>query len=170
MTIFNKLKGGGALPPRESIRNSLIAGLGGFCAIGLIAGLSSALETPLILGSFGASCVLVFGFPKVPFSQPRNVILGHFISSLIGLVFFSMFGAQWWSTALAIAFTIPAMLLTRTVHPPAGSNPVIVMLTQPSWAFLFTPTLIGALLLVFVAIIFNNIGQTRRYPEYWIGR
>jgi CBS-domain-containing membrane protein len=70
--------------------------------------------------------------------------------------------------ALALATAIAVMHLTRTVHPPAGSNPVIVMLTVPGWGFLFTPTLVGALILVLTALLFNNADRTAKYPRYWI--
>jgi CBS-domain-containing membrane protein len=160
------------LPPRESLTNVGAAFLGGFFAIAAVALATQALSVPLVLGSFGATCVLVFGFPKVAFSQPRNVIVGHLMSSSIGLAFLTVLGDSWWSAALALATAIAAMILTRTVHPPAGSNPVIVMFAHPhpAWAFALTPTLYGAVIIVVVAVIFNNIGATRRYPAYWIGR
>jgi CBS-domain-containing membrane protein len=170
MSGASKLSGGGMLPPRESLTNVAAAFVGGFCAIAVVALLTTALKVPLVLGSFGATCVLVFGFPKAPFSQPRNVIAGHLLSSCIGLVFLSLFGAQWWSMALALSTAIAVMLVTRTVHPPAGSNPVIVMLSHPTWAFALTPTLYGAALIVVVALIVNNVGALRRYPAYWIGK
>jgi len=162
-----KMRGGTALPPRANLRQVAIAWLGGCLAIGVVAYLAAVSHTALVLGSFGASCVLVFGFPESPFSQPRNVIAGHFIASLVGLVFLALFGAVWWSIALAVGTAIACMQLTRTVHPPAGSNPVIVMLTVPAWDFLLTPTLIGALLLVLVAVVFNNLPKDRTYPKYW---
>ena len=120
-----------------------------------------------MLGSFGASCVLVFGYPDVPFSQPRNVIAGHVISSLVGLVFFAAFGPHWWAVALAEGTAIALMMLTRTVHPPAGSNPVIVFLTQPTWGFILFPTLTGAMVLVVVALFYNNATRVAKYPKYW---
>lgn len=166
-TLKNKLRGGGALPARAKGTHIALSWLGGFLAIGVVGLLAAVSHSPLVLGSFGASCVLVFGFPDSPFSQPRNVIAGHVISSLVGLLFLNFLGNEWWSMALAAASAIAAMQLTRTVHPPAGSNPVIVMLTQPAWQFLLTPTLIGALLLVLVAVIFNNLPKGRRYPLYW---
>jgi len=169
MNLLTKLGGGGVLPPRDSLTNIARAWLGGFCAIAAVALLTTASHNPLVLGSFGATCVLVFGFPKVPFSQPRNVIAGHFLSSLIGLVFLNAFGSTWWSMGLAAGTAIAVMLLTRTVHPPAGSNPVIVMMSRPEWMFLLTPTLIGATVILVIALIINN-GNARRYPEYWIGR
>lgn len=169
MTSFiKKLKGdGAALPPLPSLKAVLLAWLGGFCAIALVAGIAESLEMMLVLGSFGASCVLLFGFPDAPFSQPRNTVAGHFLSSLVGLVFLMLFGPTWWSVALAVGTAIAVMMATRTVHPPAGSNPVIVYLIQPSWDFLLFPTLIGALLVAFVALIYNNLSRSERYPKYW---
>lgn len=166
--LFSKLRGdGAALPPKPTVKAAALAWLGGFLAIAVIAGMAVSLEAALVLGSFGASCVLVFGYPDVPFSQPRNVIGGHFLSSLIGLIFLTLCGPHWWSVALAVGTAIAVMMLTRTVHPPAGSNPVIVYLAQPAWSFLLTPTLAGALLLVVVALIYNNVTREARYPKYW---
>jgi CBS-domain-containing membrane protein len=168
MTLLAKLTGDGmALPARASRGSILFAGLGGFVAIAAVALLADYLSVALVLGSFGASCVLVFGYPDVPFSQPRNVIAGHVISSLVGLVCLSVFGAHWWAVALAVGLAIMLMMLTRTVHPPAGSNPVIVFLLQPDWHFLLFPTLMGALVLVAVALIYNNATRMAKYPKYW---
>lgn len=167
-TYISKMRGGGACPPRARARHIALSWLGGCIAIGVVAYMAAATNTMLILGSFGATCVLVFGFPESPFSQPRNVIAGHFLSSLVGLAFLTLFGAHWWSVALAAGTAIALMQITRTVHPPAGSNPVIVMLTAPAWSFLVTPTLIGAVILVVVAVLFNNIPKERNYPQYWM--
>ncbi|MDO9461605.1 MAG: HPP family protein [Alphaproteobacteria bacterium] len=164
----NKFRGdGAALPPRPGSKAIALAGLGGFIAIAVLALLTDYLSMALILGSFGASCVLVFGYPDAPFSQPRNVIGGHFISSLIGLTFLYFVGPQWWSVAMAVGVTIAVMMLTRTVHPPAGSNPVIVFLTAPAWDFLLFPSLAGALILALIGLIYNNATRTAKYPKYW---
>ena len=167
-TYFSKMRGGAVCPPRARARQIVISWLGGCVAIGVVAYIAAITNTTLMLGSFGATCVLVFGFPESPFSQPRNIVAGHLLSSLVGLVFLTLLGAHWWSVALAVGTAIALMQLTRTVHPPAGSNPVIVMLTAPTWSFLLTPTLIGAMLLVVVAVLFNNIPQDRTYPKYWL--
>lgn len=156
-----------ALPPKPSSQAIFLAWLGGVIAIAVIAGLFEGTAWPLVLGSFGASCVLVFGFPDVPFSQPRNVVAGHFLSSLSGLVFLSLFGPHWWSVALAVGTAIALMMTTRTVHPPAGSNPVIIYLLQPGWGFLLAPTLLGAVVLVLVTLLYNNATRQTRYPKYW---
>jgi CBS-domain-containing membrane protein len=169
MTAFlRKFKGDGAhLPPPATGKAVAFAWLGGFLAIASVAALADVLSVALVLGSFGASCVLVFGYPDVPFSQPRNVIAGHVISSLVGLTFLTALGPHWWSVALAVGTAIALMMLTRTVHPPAGSNPVIVFLAQPTWSFLLFPTLSGALILVAVALAYNNATRDARYPKYW---
>ena len=168
MSFFEKLKGDGApLPTKTSNKAIALAWLGGFLAIATVAALTDALSVALVLGSFGASCVLVFGYPDVPFSQPRNVIAGHFISSLVGLACLTFFGPHWWAVAIAVGTAIALMMLTRTVHPPAGSNPVIVFLMQPTWEFLIFPTLIGALILVAVALVYNNVTREGKYPKYW---
>lgn len=165
---IEKLRGDqAALPPKASGKAIFIAWLGGFITIAAIAGLFEGTSLPLLLGSFGASCVLVFGFPDVAFSQPRNVVFGHFISSLSGLVFLTLFGPHWWSVALAVGTAIALMMMTRTVHPPAGSNPVIIYLLQPGWEFLLAPTLLGAIILVLVTLIYNNTTRKARYPKYW---
>ncbi len=163
-----KLKGdGAALPARASCTTIGLAWLGGAIAMGAVAIFGDWLSLALVLGSFGASCVLIFGYPDVPFSQPRNVVFGHFLSSMAGLVFLTAFGGHWWSLALAVGTAIALMMVTRTVHPPAGSNPVIVFLTHPTWTFIWFPTLAGALLIVSIALIYNNAVRQARYPKYW---
>ena len=168
IAFLKKLKGDSAqLPPRPSNKSVALAWLGGVLAIAAVAALTDFLSVALVLGSFGASCVLVFGYPDVPFSQPRNVVAGHVISSLVGLIFLAVFGPHWWAVALAVGTAIALMMLTRTVHPPAGSNPVIVFLTQPAWGFLLFPTLVGALVVVAVALVYNNATRDAKYPKYW---
>ena len=166
--LREKIKGDGQpLPPVAAPRAIAMAALGGVLAIALVAGLSDAADTLFIIGSFGATCVLIFGFPDVPFSQPRNVVGGHFLSTLMGLIFLEIFDPHWWSVALAVGAAIAVMMATRTVHPPAGSNPVIVVLGAPDWDFLWFPTLFGAILVVAVALIYNNTTRDARYPKYW---
>ena len=168
MNLLKKLKENDAkLPLKHSIRAILVAWLGGFLAISVITLLSNTFSTALVLGSFGASCVLMFGFPDVPFSQPRNVIGGHFLSSLIGLICLTLFGATWWSVSIAVGTSIAMMMITRTTHPPAGSNPVIIYLIKPTWSFLLFPTLVGAIVLVVIAVIYNNLANEGKYPKYW---
>lgn len=155
------------LPPRPAWSAIALAWLGGFLAIAAVALLRQGLAQPFVLGSFGATCVLAFGYPDVPFSQPRNIVLGHTLSTATGLVFLSLFGPQWWALAAAAGTAIALMMATGTVHPPAGSNPVIVFLLQPGWGFLLLPTLLGAIVVTLVALFYNNAVRAGRYPRYW---
>ena len=149
------------------LRQILLAGLGGGTAL-LVIGLLAAISgMPLILGSLGASCVLVFGFPAGPFSQPRAVIGGHLLASAVGLAVLHLGGDGPIGLAIATGGATAAMMLLRVVHPPAGSNPVIIHLLHPSWGFII-PTLAGAVLIVVVALIFINATRTSRYPQYWL--
>jgi CBS-domain-containing membrane protein len=157
-----------ARPPRPTLEHVARSFAGGLVSIAALGILQRELGSPLILGSFGATCVLVFGYPDSPFSQPRNVVLGHLLSSTTGVAFVSMFGVTWWSTALALATSLALMQLTRTVHPPAGSNPIIAMLSQASWPFVVRPTLLGAVIVCLIAVVFHRVTAPREsYPKYW---
>lgn len=166
--FWRKWKGDGAQrPPRPGLRSILLGGAGGAIAIFLLHHAGQLSHWPMILGSFGASCVLVFGYPDLPFSQPRHVLLGHVLSSLVGLTCLHLLGPGPWAAALAVALAIMLMMALNVVHPPAGSNPVIVYLNQPGWGFLLTPTALGALLLLLVAMVYHNLTRKQAYPKYW---
>lgn len=165
---ISKLKGQvDTCPKRLPMWMIAIAWLGGAIATASVALVGDWTQAVMILGSFGASCLLIFAYPKSPFAQPRNVIGGHFVATLTGLVFLALFGVHWWSMAMAVGTAIALMLLLRVPHPPAGSNPLIVILGTVGWQFLLTPTLLGSTLLVLVALIYNNLGKGRQYPTYW---
>ena len=167
-TFVQRCRGaGGKRPPSAGVRAVLLGGLGGCLAIGALAALSSSLGLILLLGSFGASCVLMFGYPDAPFAQPANVIGGHVICTVIGLAALHWLGPQPWVLALAVGCSIAAMMATRTVHPPAGSNPVIVFLGHSGWGFLVFPVISGAFILVLIAWLYNNAVRKTPYPHYW---
>lgn len=151
----------------STFKDILFAFVGSFIAIIIIGYLTKNYNNLLVMGSFGASCVLLFGFPKSPFSQPRNVVLGHFLSSLTGLFFLHFVGNDYISMALALATAIALMMTTKTVHPPAGSNPLIIFLLGANWDYLIFPTLVGSVVLVIVSLFYNNLHKNRIYPQYW---
>jgi len=166
--MLSRFRGEGSLlPPKAPIRVVFLAWFGGVITMSALSGLTLLTATPLVLGSFGATCVLVFAYPDVPFSQPRNILLGHLLSSLTGLVFLAVFGPHWWVVGIATGTSIALMMLTRSVHPPAGSNPVIVFLYHPSWSFILYPTLVGVLMIIIVAMLYNNATRSSGYPRYW---
>ena len=169
MSYFRKFLGqGGSVPAKASLKQIGFVWLGSFLAAAIIGFLAFYTKQPLILGSFGASIFILFVVPDAPFAQPRNVIGGHFLSTLVGLLFFHFVSPEWWSMALSLATALSLMQFLNLAHPPAGSNPFIVFLVGANWEFLFIPTLIGAILLVLVALFYNNLSKERRYPKYWI--
>lgn len=128
---------------------SAVAGLGAAIAILILSLVSnSALDLMALMAPFGATAVLVFGLPNSPLAQPKNVIFGHVITAFIGLLCLQLFGVTPLSLALATGLAVAGMMATDTTHPPAGANPLLIMLTHQQWLFLLTPVLLGAIILV----------------------
>ena len=168
MSYLAKLKGSPALiPPRLPVKELLLISLGAFFAASVIGVLAYLTNQPIIMGSFGASIFVLFVLPDSPFAQPRNVIFGHFVTTLIGLIFFHLVGSEWWSMALALAFAVFFMQYLRISHPPAGSNPFIVFILGANWDYLWMPSLVGSILIVIVALFYNNRSKDKSYPKYW---
>jgi CBS-domain-containing membrane protein len=138
-------------------RAALVAGLGGALTIGVLAALHAAETLPLLIPPFGASCVLVFGAPASPFARPRNVIGGHLISAAMGLGAVAAFGAGPLAIALGVGLAIAAMMLSDTVHPPAGANPIVVAVSGAGWPFLAAPILLGATVVVAMGMAYQRL-------------
>lgn len=162
-----KMRGGVARPPALHYKYVLCSWLGAFLGITATGYPAALIHAPLLIAPFGATCVLIFGAPDSPLAQPRNVIGGHCIATLISLTLLHLFGADWWVMALAVATSIGVMQLTSTLHPPAGATPLVVIMTKAAWSFFFVPVLSGAIILVLCAVLFNNLVEDRHYPKYW---
>ncbi|RHX86536.1 HPP family protein [Leptospira stimsonii] len=165
--ILLKLKAETKSPSRPNSTHILFSWIGGLIGISCIALLSKTLNYPLIMAPFGASCVLLFGVPDSPLSQPRNLIGGHLVSSLIGLLFLTFLGNEWYILGFAVATSIAVMQLTKTTHPPAGADPIVILMGNADWTFLLTPALSGSFILFILALLFNNLVKSRQYPKFW---
>lgn len=163
-----KMRGRGKSPLQVNAKDIITGIIGGFITIFFLALLTSFTSTPWLIASFGASCVLAFGLWNSPLSQPRNIIGGHFISTLIGLVVYHIFGNEPWSLAIGVGLAIGLMMLTKTTHPPAGADPIIVIFGAYPWGNLFTPVLTGSIVIVLIALLINNLRSDREYPVFWI--
>ncbi|MDR7016650.1 HPP family protein [Acinetobacter sp. 3657] len=167
LSIFHGKEHLAPLPQSIDIIRSLI---GGTFSILILVLLSKWTHNLFIMAPFGASCVILYAVAQSPLAQPRNVILGHFVSALIGLVFLKILGTSALSIALSVGCAIAAMQLLRCVHPPAGANPLVILLTantiQYHWSFLFFPVLLGSIALVLVAWLVNNIKTDKKWPTY----
>ena len=164
-----KVRGGASAPPRAEFREIVLSGIGGMAAISLLALLTTFVGVPALMAPLGASCFLVFAAPESPFAQPRNVIGGHLVSTIVGMLILALFGAEWWTMGLAVGLSIAAMQLTRSGHPPAGADPIVVLLVNPDWSFLVMPVLFGTVIIVGTALVFNNLRGGPPYPKYWNG-
>lgn len=148
--------------------------IGAFVGIGIIAYIQShvfsASDNLFLIGSFGASSVLVFGVIQSPLAQPRNLIGGHVISALTGVTIYQLLPDVMWITApLAVAQSIVLMQVTKTLHPPGGATALIAVIGSDKvkglgYMFVLTPVLSGCLILLATALVFNNMTSNRRYP------
>lgn len=150
---------------RAKLVLSAMSGLGAFVAVYLLAELSEHLHTALLIAPFGASCVLAFAAPHSPLAQPRNVLVGHTLGVIAGLLVLALIGAHPAGYAVGVALAIAAMQLTDTLHPPAGANPIVVLMTGATWKFLFVPALAGAAIIVAVAWLFHRLVSKHAYPH-----
>lgn len=149
--------------------------IGSFVGIGIIAYLQSQTLTNsdviYLIGSFGASSVLVYGVIQSPLAQPRNLIGGHLVSAVIGVTVQKFAPDILWITApLAVSLSIVLMQITKTLHPPGGATALIAVtgsaeLKNLGYWYVVSPVLVGALLLLIVALFFNNITSNRQYPN-----
>lgn len=152
---------------RRDVLAGAIAGLGGAVAIGSMEWLSLAAHYPLAVIPFATSIVLVIGSPEAVPAQPRALIGGHLVATLVGMAVLWLAGPQAWAAALAVGLAILAMYLTDTFHPPAGINPLLVVSNNLPWSFLFAPVLAGALLLAAFAFAWHRWVSRRPWPRHW---
>lgn len=150
-----------------SWRELLVTAAGSLLGIGLVTLLAHLYNLPLMIPSFGASAVLLYAACHVPMAQPRNVVGGHMVSALAGVVVYSLLGSSWWSITVGVTLAIVLMALTRTLHPPGGATAFMAVSTGQGWKFVFMPVATGVLCLVLMAILVNNISPERQYPQYW---
>jgi CBS-domain-containing membrane protein len=134
---------------------------GGFIIILVLALLTELSGIPLLMAPFGASCVLTCAVPESPFAHPKNIICGYTIAALIGFVLLRFVGSSPLSLALGVGFTIAVMMLSKTIHPPAGSLPIIIILGDFDEYFMLFPVFSGALILCMVSFLLNH-GVFRR--------
>ncbi len=150
--------------------------LGAFFGIGIIAFIQShslsATENIFLIGSFGASSVLIYGAIQSPLAQPRNLIGGHVLSALVGVAVYKVVpDIIWLSAPLAVALSIILMQYTKTLHPPGGATALIAVssagkIPELGFWYVLSPVLSGCLILLLVALFFNNITPNRNYPTH----
>jgi CBS-domain-containing membrane protein len=134
-----------------------------WCLAGVAGGIGCALflvgpdHTPLLLASLGGTSVFLFGLTRIPAAQPRALLGGHFGSAIVGIACYQAFGESLAVYMLAMCLALALMLVTRTTHPPAGANPIILIHAHADWVVLWYPMLPGLVSLMLVAIVWSRL-------------
>jgi CBS-domain-containing membrane protein len=140
---------------------------GGAVAIAIMETFAVQAAFPLMTVPFATSIVMVMGLPAAEPAQPRALVGGHLVATLVGLAVVKLAGPGHWQAACAVGLAILAMQLTRTFHPPAGINPLIVVVNDLSWSFLLVPVGAGALILAAFSFVWHNFVSRRPWPAQW---
>ena len=120
-----------------------------------------------LIASFGSTVVVVFGYPSNEFAQPKNVFFGHLLTTLVGIIFVTFFEISFISIGLAVGIATMLMIAFKVTHPPAGGNPIAVMIGGVSFPFLVFPIMVGAITIIIGGIIYNNLILKKKYPITW---
>ena len=148
------------------LQKAIIAGFFSAFTIGVLTVLTyKSTLGYFIAGSFGSSMVLLFGFPESPFAQPKNVFFGHLVTALVGVVFVAFVPLPMFiNIALAVGVGIFFMILLNIVHPPAGGNPIMVIIGSVSYDYLLSPIIFGCIIIITLAILINKFLLKKNYP------
>jgi len=151
---------------KSLIQKALIAGFFSAFTIGVLTVLTyKSTLGYFIAGSFGSSMVLLFGFPESPFAQPKNVFFGHLCTALVGVIFVNFIPLPIYiNIALGVGAGVFLMILLNIVHPPAGGNPIMVIIGSASYDYLINPIIFGCIIILLLAIIVNKFLLKKNYP------
>ena len=150
----------------KNLKQSILAGLFSMITIGILTLLTYKTEFGLFLiASFGSSMVLLFGYPESPFAQPKNIFFGHLITSIVGLIFLNFVSLPLFLIIpFAVGFGVGLMILLNVTHPPAGGNPIIVILGSVSMDYLVSPIITGSIIILIFGVIINRFILKKEYP------
>ena len=152
---------------KKLIKQSVLAGIFSIITIGILTILTYKTSYGIFLiASFGSTMVLLYGYPESPFAQPKNIILGHFLTAFIGVIFLNFIPLPIFiNIPLAVGFGVMFMILFKVTHPPAGGNPIIVIIGSVSFDYLLIPVLIGSIIVVMFGVIINKFLFKKEYPK-----
>ena len=150
-----------------NLKQSFFAGIFSIFTIGVLTALTYKTELGIfIIASFGSSMVLLFGYPESPFAQPKNVFFGHLLTALVGMFFLHFIPLPLFIIIpLAVGFGVGLMILFNVTHPPAGGNPIIVIIGSVSIDYLLNPVISGSIIIIVFAIILNRLILKKKYPS-----
>jgi len=151
---------------KNNIFKAFLVGLFSSITIGALTVLTYKTSLGLFLvTSFGSSMVLLYGFPESPFAQPKNIFFGHLLTAFIGVLFLNYVSFPIFiNIALSVGVGIFFMIIFNVVHPPAGANPIIVIIGGASYEYLINPIIFGSLIVLFFGVVLNKFILKKKYP------
>ena len=151
---------------KENIKKSIIAGLFSTVTIGVLTLLTYKTQLGMFLiASFGSSMVLLYGYPESPFAQPKNIFFGHLLSASVGIVFLYFVPLPLYIIIpLSVGFAAALMILFNVTHPPAGGNPIIVIMGSVSLDYIINPIIIGSFIILIFGVVLNRLILKKKYP------
>ena len=151
---------------KENLKKSIISTIFSIITIAALTLLTYKTEYGIFLiASFGSSMVLLYGYPESPFAQPKNIFFGHLLTSIVGIVFLNLIPLPIYITIpFAVGIGVGLMILLNVTHPPAGGNPIIVIMGSVSLEYLITPIILGSLIILAFGIILNRFILKKKYP------
>ena len=150
----------------ERFKLSFFAGLFSFLTIGILSALTYKTDYGIFLiASFGSTMVILYGYPDSPFAQPKNIFFGHLVTALVGVVFLTFVPLPLYiNIAFAVGVGIFLMILVNIIHPPAGGNPIMVIIGSVSYDYLLSPIIFGCIIIISLAILINKFLLKKNYP------
>ena len=149
------------------IKKAIIAGVFSIITIGFLTLLTYKTEFGLFLvASFGSTMVLLYGYPESPFAQPKNIFFGHLLTSIVGVIFVNFVPVPIYiMIPLAVGFGVFFMILAGVTHPPAGGNPIIVIIGSASFSYIISPIIVGSAIVLIFGVVLNRFVLKKEYPN-----
>ena len=151
----------------NNIKQSFLAGFFSIITIGILTLLTYKTEFGVFLiASFGSSMVLLYGYPESPFAQPKNIFFGHLLTAIVGLFFLYLVPLPLYLIIpIAVGFGVGLMILLNVTHPPAGGNPIIVIMGSVSIDYILNPIITGSIIILIFGIVINRFILKKKYPR-----